>query len=1121
MHFRLLGQVEVSADGEPLALGGRRQRAVLAVMLLHANEYVSADQLVEEAWSGRPPPGAAGTLQTYISRLRRLLADTGASLTTRGDGYELTIDPTELDVACFRRLSAEGRVALAAGNPQGACEMLEAALGLWRGQPLADLADERFAADAIRVLEEERLAAEVDRIDAGLEFGWSDVSFIGDIQRLVDRYPQDERLRERLMLALYRSGRQAEALAAYRDARAMLLDEFGIDPSERLRALERAILCQDPALAVAPTTEVAPGPIDAGTAESTRPGTRRLTARRVVGLSAAALAVLAAALAFGAIRLTDGATHAQWRSCCTEAGLLSSRDASLQAGLSLKSAPTAVAADHGVLWVTSSSSGLVDRVDVRHHILTRVVVAGSPAGVAVIRGLVWVADSSGRDLIRISAQAPKVVGRLDVCNGPLGLAVGLGALWVACPLDGTLAEINPATDTVERRIPVGASPTGVAVTGGDVWVTLESTGQVARYDPRSRIVTKITVGDGPSAIVAEKGEVWVADSLNRTVARIDASSGTVKSLTQVPSAPTALAAVPGGVWSAEPNGSRLRLLSGDPTAITRVVRTANPIVALTRDGSRIAAATTLSTARRRGGTVRFASTVHLATRPDPALSYDTIALQVEALTNDGLLGFRRDGGALGEILVPDLAEALPRAADSGRIWSLTLRPGVQYSTGRPVQAADIRYGLERAFEAGSPALPLYEDIVGASDCGAHRRCDLSRGILVHGRTITFRLNRPDSDFPNKLALPFADAVPTGWPLPRSNPTGTVGVVPATGPYQISRYVSGGKRIILTRNPRFKSWSSEAQPIGHPDKIVEEAVANDAALRQLITQHKVDLVEIDSASLLRWARARYPAEVVLSAVPATAWEVTNTRKPPFDDVRVRRALAYAVDRATAAQTSPIGEPACQILPPAFPGYSPYCPYSTPPGPSWARPDLRKARALISAAGVEGSRVRVVVVRGYSNDARALRPALHQLGFHATFEYVGIRKLLTLVARSPAHFDLTLEGWAADYPSPSDFFDEMFTCKSFVPASTSNRNLPEFCSPRIDRMIAKADRLQVVSPTRADRVWTAVDHAVAWQAPVIPLNSIGSAAWVSSKVTNYLYNPMLDVLLDQIWRNPTHG
>ena len=241
MEFRLLGPLEVSERGRLVALGGLKQRSLLAVLLLHANELVSTDRLHAELWGDAAPVTAAKSIQVYVSRLRKEL---GADrLTTRAPGYVLHVDPSELDLARFERLREEARRA----EPTAAARKLREALALWRGGALADLAYEPFAQIEIARLEELRLVALEQRIDADLATG-RHAELIGDLEALIAEHPVRERLRGQLMLALYRSARQAEALHAYQVARRELSDELGLEPSGELKRLEQAILQQDPAL---------------------------------------------------------------------------------------------------------------------------------------------------------------------------------------------------------------------------------------------------------------------------------------------------------------------------------------------------------------------------------------------------------------------------------------------------------------------------------------------------------------------------------------------------------------------------------------------------------------------------------------------------------------------------------------------------------------------------------------------------------------------------------------------------------------------------------------------------------------------------------------------------------
>ena len=250
MRFGILGPFTVADDhGCEVALGGPKQRSVLAILLLHAGEVVSTDRVIDELWGERASATSAKTVQVYVSNLRKALGD--GVLVTRAGGYALEIEPADLDLGQFRSLVAEGRRALQDDDPQLASELLHEALGLWRGPALADFAYEPFAQRELVRLEEARLAALEDRIDAELALG-DHLTVVGELEALVREHPLQERLRGQLMLALYRAGRQADALAVYRELSARLRDDLALAPTDPLQELERSILRQDPALRAAP-----------------------------------------------------------------------------------------------------------------------------------------------------------------------------------------------------------------------------------------------------------------------------------------------------------------------------------------------------------------------------------------------------------------------------------------------------------------------------------------------------------------------------------------------------------------------------------------------------------------------------------------------------------------------------------------------------------------------------------------------------------------------------------------------------------------------------------------------------------------------------------------------------
>ena len=254
MEFRILGVLEALENGLPISLGGPKQRSVLAMLLLDANRSVSTDRLVDGLWGDDPPLRAAATLHVYVSNLRKVLEPDRSPraepsvLLTRPPGYLLAVDPAQIDLFRFEQLVGVARALRTDGCVAGAAVLFREALAVWRGAPLADLANEPFARFEVPRLEEARTGAIEDRIDVDLALG-RDVELLPELEALVARNPYRERFRGQLMLALYRAGRQADALAVFQAARHVLVEELGLEPGRELRELEAAILVQEPALA--------------------------------------------------------------------------------------------------------------------------------------------------------------------------------------------------------------------------------------------------------------------------------------------------------------------------------------------------------------------------------------------------------------------------------------------------------------------------------------------------------------------------------------------------------------------------------------------------------------------------------------------------------------------------------------------------------------------------------------------------------------------------------------------------------------------------------------------------------------------------------------------------------
>jgi DNA-binding SARP family transcriptional activator/ABC-type sugar transport system substrate-binding protein len=319
VEYRILGPLEVVDEGEPVSLGRLKERLVLAVLLLHPNEFVSRERLIDDLWGESPPPTARKAVNVYVSQLRKVLTRNGLDpIATADGGYRFRIEPGELDSIRMERLLATARERVTAGELDAAAELLGEALALWRGPTLAGLLLESHGRDEVAQLDELRLAALMDRIDCDLGLG-RHAQVLGELQVLVGEHPLRERLRAQQMLALYRADRQADALEAYAEARRTLVDDLGIEPSDALQRLQHAILRHDPALE-APTgtaaingTALAPAPAEDAAAATPPPRSRpRRPALRRRYLIAGGLAAVAAVAALAAVLSTSAAAHRRY-----------------------------------------------------------------------------------------------------------------------------------------------------------------------------------------------------------------------------------------------------------------------------------------------------------------------------------------------------------------------------------------------------------------------------------------------------------------------------------------------------------------------------------------------------------------------------------------------------------------------------------------------------------------------------------------------------------------------------------------------------------------------------------------------------------------------------------------
>ena len=385
LRFRLLGPLEVLRDGEPLPLGGERQRGLLALLLLHANELVTTEHLAEQLFGADASEASIRAVRVAVSRLRRLLDD--ETVATGPGGYLLRADPDQLDIAEFEALVAEGRVALSGGDAAAAGGSFRSALALFRGRPLTDLALIEFVQPEVRRLEDLRLSALMDRIDVDLVLG-SGSELVPELETLVQANPFQERLRGQLMLALYRSGRQNDALEVYRRTRELLAGELGLEPSRALQQLQQSILRQDESLELAPRVEI--------------PDSTARRSRWPLAVAAAVL-VVSGALAVP-LALSDGARPpAKPR-----------RPARILASLDLPQ-PSCCGFGFNAAWGVGHHDDILRSIDPHtSHVLGQWPVADFQSGVPLAAaGSVWIPSAAG-GLVRFDPARRKVVARFPI-----------------------------------------------------------------------------------------------------------------------------------------------------------------------------------------------------------------------------------------------------------------------------------------------------------------------------------------------------------------------------------------------------------------------------------------------------------------------------------------------------------------------------------------------------------------------------------------------------------------------------------------------------------------------------------------------------------------------------------
>jgi DNA-binding SARP family transcriptional activator/ABC-type transport system substrate-binding protein len=855
VDFRILGPLEVVDGDKVIPLGGAKQRAALAILLLHPNQVVSRDRLIEGLWGEWPPATADHTLDTYMSRLRRALGDgDGPRVVSRRPGYSLRVEAGELDLERFELLLEEGRHDLRAGKSREAADILRQALGLVRGPPLDDLAHTSFAQNEAGRLDELPLAALEERIEADLALARHD-EILPELQGLVVKHPFRERFWAGLMLTLYRSGRQAEALDAFEHARQLLADELGVDPGPSLQRVHEDILRHAPPLHGPVLSRVASSPVDdVGSGEGSS-GSRAIDTIAATGSRPEASRDLSPAGPDGSDPkdrrgLTSRLPQLSWVTAVVATLLVlaliasmvaviswgrgATEPAAIEPGVTLLDAkngavvaqfPSIVALEiwyaDGTFWVLKGTpdgkSISFLGIDARsHRIVTEFPTGLDDVGDFAVHGDdLWVSDYTNPTLVRMNIPSGRIEESIPLATnssdtaGSMQVATGGGSVWVARPDAGEIVRLDADTGQIQRRYSDPAPGCCLAFGGRKLWFEREDgvtwldarTGEVG---PLVQVIGSIAVGGGFA---------WSANMETGTAHKIS-DAGNVVATYPTGEGAERISYDDGSAWVA--NGDAGTVTAIDTvTGARRSYAVGGHLIGSIAAGAGLVAVTVRSQERYddtiaglEGNVARILLPAYFTITQEPALTdieTNPLMVQIEEATCAKLLNYSDSAVRGGWQLQPEIAISMPAISPDGRTYTFTVGPGYRFSppSNEPVTAEVLRYSIERALSpglgSGAPGPSVIADIAGEGGFRAGTSDHIS-GLRAVGDRLMVTLKRPSADFLERLALPYFCPVPIGTPIVKK---GVQDVAPpSAGPYYMALPRDTGELMILKRNPNY-------------------------------------------------------------------------------------------------------------------------------------------------------------------------------------------------------------------------------------------------------------------------------------------------------------------------------
>jgi YVTN family beta-propeller protein len=769
----------------------------------------------------------------------------------------------------------------------------------------------------------------------------------------------------------------------------------------------------------------------------------------------------------------------------------------------------------GSLWVANLDDQTISRVDPIANRVEKTIPTGeAPRGLAAAGDGIWfVSARANSSFLTVRRIAPrfdivektiKVPGQAFIPSSGGGVAAGGRALWVAPQGLGTLLRIDAQTSKV-AAIDAGNVPSTVVVASDAVWVADRVANTVTRIDPTNVVTATIPVGRGPTGIAVGAGGVWVATTLDDAVVRIDPSRNAVKTTIPVGRAPVGVAVGAGAVWVANSRDGTVSRIDPEQDKVVATIRVGGSPAWIAVSGERVwvsvqsAALETRSQPAQPGGTARVNAESDIDSA-DPALARDRLSLQLEYATCAKLLNYPDRPAPAGTQVVPEVARSLATRSADGKRYAFTIRKGFRFSppSTEPVTAQTFKYSIERMLDPRmrSPARGLASEIVGAEAFGTGRAKHLA-GVTAAGDTLTIRLAEPVPDFPARMADPAFCAVPTDTPI---DPKG-VRSLPSAGPYYLDSYVPG-QGVLLKRNPNYGG--------GRPQHLEAISLRLGIAKAQTVAQIEAGAADYAADEVPGSEHARLAARYGPGSPAAKAgkqqyfvdpilqldWLELNESRPLFADVRVRRAVNYAIDRralarqvGTALAEFP-AEPTDQYLPPGMPGFRDVNAYPL-------TPDVARAQRLMG-----GQRAKAVLyvcnLAPCPQLAQIIGANLGAIGIDVEVRALSLGQYFSRIQRRGEPFDIAIAFLQADTPDPGRSLARVFSLKLLYGTKTSLER------PAYKRKLDAAARLY--GPRRYLAFGALDADLTRNDAPVVAFSTDTVHDFFSARMGCQIYNPV---------------